>query len=354
MTTTREPTSTTCTGTPPCPWRRSPTAAACRPRACTCGSAPLEAGLACYRCGTGVTYTSRSTRDAARPRCPRCGCSRRRPQRSPVRAAGRAAARAPTDARRRGRRPRRRARHRPHDRVVRRRARRCRCHVDRRAGPGHRRRPRRPRRSCGRSRRSTPGVVAVPSLGALGTSQAERLQVLFTLTHRGWRVVSADDVEVARPERPLRRWDLDELDDEPGDGRRARGVAGVAVGLGGGGGGGVRWGGGGGGGREGEAGSVTSALDVGDIAWAGRGRRVGFAGRRSGRYIRNRGQTQGGPSRRRCWGSGGSRGRTRRRTSRGAGPGRRRRRTSRSIATAGLSTSSTAVDDESLRVDRSS
>ncbi len=51
-----------------------------------------------------------------------------------------------------------------------------------------------------------PGVVAVPTLGALGTSPGARLQVLLTLTRRGWRVVSADDVEVACPERPRRRW----------------------------------------------------------------------------------------------------------------------------------------------------
>jgi hypothetical protein len=62
-----------------------------------------------------------------------------------------------------------------------------------------------------------PGVVAVPTLGALGTSQAERLQVLFTLTARGWRVISADDVDVARPDQPLRRRDLEDIDDEPDD-----------------------------------------------------------------------------------------------------------------------------------------
>jgi hypothetical protein len=177
---------------------------------------PLEAGLACYRCGTGVSYTSRSTRDAARPRCPRCGCSRVDP--SCARAEhpeGLRLVRPPTLG----------------GVVV--------VHDD--------------GRDIGRTIEScaealadagitwtgelvrvtdvglvapavvralevlTPGVVAVPSLGALGTSQAERLQVLFTLTRRGWRVVSASDFEVARPERPLRRWDLDELDDEPGD-----------------------------------------------------------------------------------------------------------------------------------------
>jgi len=177
---------------------------------------PLEAGLACYRCRTGVTYTSRSTRDAARPRCPRCGCSRVDPSRAdPQHSEGRRLVRPPTlggvvvvhdDGRDIGRT------------------------ID----------------ACGEALADvgitwtgelvrvtdvglvapavvraleaiTPGIVAVPSLGALGTSQAERLQVLFTLTHRGWRVVSANDAAVARPERPLRRRDLDELDDEPGD-----------------------------------------------------------------------------------------------------------------------------------------
>jgi hypothetical protein len=175
---------------------------------------PLEAGLACYRCGTPVSYTSRATRDAARPRCPRCGCSRTDPDRA------------------RGQRP-------DGLRLVREPV----CggvvivHDD--------------GRDIGRTIEAcagaladagvtwtgelvrvtdvglvapavvralsalTPGVVSVPTLAALGTSQAERLQVLFTLTHRGWRVVSAHDVEVIRPGRPLRARDLDEIDDEP-------------------------------------------------------------------------------------------------------------------------------------------
>jgi hypothetical protein len=175
---------------------------------------PLAAGLACYRCGTDVSYTSRATRDAARPRCPRCGCSR-------------------TDR----------------ARVA-------------RDGPDGLRLVRDPvlggvvvvhddGRDIGRTIDAcagaladagitwtgelvrvtevglvapaivralsvlTPGVVAVPSLAALGTSQAERLQVLYTLTHRGWRIVSARDVDVIRPDRPLRSHDLDEIDDTP-------------------------------------------------------------------------------------------------------------------------------------------
>ena len=177
---------------------------------------PLEAGLACYRCRTGVTYTSRSTRDAARPRCPRCGCSRLDPGRAdPHHSDGLRLVRPPTLG----------------GVVV--------VHDDGR-DIGH------TIELCAEALADvgitwtgelvrvtdvglvapavvraleaiTPGIVAVPSLGALGTSQAERLQVLFTLTHRGWRVVSANDAAVARPERPLRRRDLDELDDEPGD-----------------------------------------------------------------------------------------------------------------------------------------
>jgi hypothetical protein len=176
---------------------------------------PLDAGLTCYRCGTALTYTSRSTRDAARPRCPRCGCSRLDPTR--VRSEqpeGLRLVRQPVlggvvvvhdDGRDIGRT------------------------ID----------------ACAEALADvgitwtgelvrvtdvglvapavvralgalTPGVVAVPTLAALGTSQAERLQVLFTLTRRGWRVVSADDVELGCPDPPLEAWDLDDIDDEPG------------------------------------------------------------------------------------------------------------------------------------------
>ena len=95
-----------------------------------------------------------------------------RPDSSAVRTAGRAATRAPGGARRRGRRPRRRARHRPH-----------------RSTPAPRRSPMSASRGPASWSRVTdvglvaaavvralgaltPGVVAVPTLGALGTSQA--------------------------------------------------------------------------------------------------------------------------------------------------------------------------------------
>src|SRR5262245_17385402 len=40
---------------------------------------PLPAGVACYRCGEPLLFTSRSTRDGQRLRCRACGCSRRSP-----------------------------------------------------------------------------------------------------------------------------------------------------------------------------------------------------------------------------------------------------------------------------------
>jgi hypothetical protein len=180
---------------------------------------PIDAGLACYRCRTAVTYTSRSTRDAARPRCPRCGCSRIDPARARLAAPG-----AP-DGLRLVRQPVLGGVVVVHDdgRDIGRTIDAC---AEALADAGV--------TWTGELVRVTdvglvapavvralaaltPGVVAVPTLGALGTSQAERLQVLFTLTSRGWRVISADDVEVARPERPLRRLDVDDIDDEPGD-----------------------------------------------------------------------------------------------------------------------------------------
>ena len=40
---------------------------------------PLPAGVACYRCGDPLVFTSRSERDGQRLRCRTCGCSRRSP-----------------------------------------------------------------------------------------------------------------------------------------------------------------------------------------------------------------------------------------------------------------------------------
>jgi len=175
---------------------------------------PLDAGLPCYRCGTAVTYASRAARAAARPRCPACGCSRRDPARERPHGAGLRLV--PTTL----------------GGVV--------VVLDDGCDLGHR------IESCahalaaagvswtGELARITdpasagsavvralgacgePTVVAVPSIAALGCSQAERLQVLFTLTRMRWRVVSAWDTYVARPQRPITAYDLDHLDDLDG------------------------------------------------------------------------------------------------------------------------------------------
>ena len=44
-----------------------------------------------------------------------------------------------------------------------------------------------------------PGILAIPSLRDLGSTQTECLQTLFRLTQRCWRVVSGSDVEVRTP-----------------------------------------------------------------------------------------------------------------------------------------------------------
>jgi hypothetical protein len=176
--------------------------------------APLDAGLACYRCGTSLTYTSRSQRDSARPRCQQCGCSRSDPARAraepdhPWRAA-------PTVVggvvvvRDDGRRD-------------------IGWMVESCAGV---------LREAGvtwggelvlidASSTDTggdvlralagcePGVLALSSLCELGSSQSERLQVLFALTRMRWRVATATSIHVSPPHRPLTAHDLDDLEDE--------------------------------------------------------------------------------------------------------------------------------------------
>ena len=44
-----------------------------------------------------------------------------------------------------------------------------------------------------------PGILAIPSLRDLGSTQTECLQTLFRLTQQCWRVVSGSDVEVRTP-----------------------------------------------------------------------------------------------------------------------------------------------------------
>lgn len=56
-----------------------------------------------------------------------------------------------------------------------------------------------------------PGVLAMPSLGDLGASQAERLQTLWAITRFGWRVVTAHDMQVSHS---VTKWDLDRAGDD--------------------------------------------------------------------------------------------------------------------------------------------
>ncbi len=44
-----------------------------------------------------------------------------------------------------------------------------------------------------------PGILAIPSLRDLGSTQTECLQTLFRLTQQCWRVVSGSDVQVRTP-----------------------------------------------------------------------------------------------------------------------------------------------------------
>jgi hypothetical protein len=165
---------------------------------------PLVAGLACYRCSAPLAYSSRSQRATGRLRC-RCGCTRSDPARRP-----RHEGSSPTVV----------------GGVV------LAVRTDRDPGWGI-------ESSAGALAAAgiawggelllvdgsapdvvhavsslAPDVLAVRSLGDLGATQTERLQVLFTLTRMRWRVLAATDLHVHR-HRPLARFDLDELDDEP-------------------------------------------------------------------------------------------------------------------------------------------
>jgi hypothetical protein len=175
---------------------------------------PLPAGVSCYRCGEPLRFTSRAQRTGERLRCGTCGCSRRSPN-----------ARSP------------RWRSRPSLGVV------GRSIILVREGTGDLgctieacidaladagapwdgsslvvvaeddRRPDSVPQALGSV---DSGVVAVSSLRDLAGSQTERLQVLFTLTRQGWRVVNATDL---RLEAPISRRHLDRLDeyDDGGD-----------------------------------------------------------------------------------------------------------------------------------------
>jgi hypothetical protein len=169
---------------------------------------PLPAGLGCYRCGQPLMFTSRAQRAGERLRCDACGCSRRS----------------------------------PNDRTRRRRSRptlgvvgrsiilvregtgdpgctieRC---IDALADAGapwdgsslvvvgeddHR--PDSVPQTLGSLEG---GVVAISSLCDLAGSQTERLQVLFTLTRQGWRVVAATDLHL---DALITRRHLDRLDE---------------------------------------------------------------------------------------------------------------------------------------------
>jgi len=48
-----------------------------------------------------------------------------------------------------------------------------------------------------------PGILAIPSLRDLGSTQTECLQTLFRLTQQCWRVVSGSDVQVRTPIAPF-------------------------------------------------------------------------------------------------------------------------------------------------------
>jgi hypothetical protein len=169
---------------------------------------PLPAGVACYRCGDPLVFTSRSQRDGQRLRCRACGCSRRSPNerrdrrrwpRPPLGLVGQslilvrdghhdlgwviescldalAEAGAPWDGR---------------SLVV--------VSAD----------DVRPATVLDALRPHHAGVVAVDSLCDLAGTQTERLQVLFDLTRAGWRVIAANDHRVSRA---LTAHYLDDLD----------------------------------------------------------------------------------------------------------------------------------------------
>ena len=158
---------------------------------------PISAGVACYRCGDALTFSSRSQRDGERLRCSGCGSSRRNPSHSSRRRSGnpplgvvggsmilvRESERDPGWA--------------------------IESCVDALADAGV------PWDGCSlvvlpdgdanpdavvnALAASEPGVVAIDSLLDLAGSQTERLQVLFALTRTGWRVLAAHDVRADQP-----------------------------------------------------------------------------------------------------------------------------------------------------------
>ena len=168
----------------------------------------LPAGVGCYRCGEPLMFTSRAQRTGERLRCATCGCSRRSPN-----------ARA------------RRWRSRPPLGVV------GTSIILVREGTGDlgctiegcidaltdagapwdgsslvvlAEDDRRPDSVLLALGSVESGVVAVSSLRDLAGSQTERLQVLFTLTRQGWRVVNSTDL---RLEAPISHRHLDRLDE---------------------------------------------------------------------------------------------------------------------------------------------
>jgi hypothetical protein len=169
---------------------------------------PIPAGVACYRCGETLLFTSRAQRDGQRLRCRACGCSRRSPN---ERRDGRRAARPPLGLVgqslilvRDG--------HHDLGWVIES----CLDALAEAGAPwdGHSlvvlpADDVRPRAVLDALRPLDAGVVAVDSLCDLAGTQTERLQVLFDLTRAGWRVIGAND---HRLERTLTARHLDQLD----------------------------------------------------------------------------------------------------------------------------------------------
>ncbi|CAN5819521.1 hypothetical protein BH18ACT2_BH18ACT2_20750 [soil metagenome] len=157
---------------------------------------PLDAGVTCYRCAGRLNYESRAQLDGWWLRCPACGTSRRNP-RSPDRPMSGPAAVGGT--------------------VVVQEANDIGLDIEAcvdaliRAGVAWDEQSlvvldhdvRQPVLAAAAAAATTivgelddlaPATLAVASLGVLGDSQTERLQALFVLTRRRWRVVAADDV----------------------------------------------------------------------------------------------------------------------------------------------------------------
>lgn len=175
---------------------------------------PLDAGVTCYRCAGRLHYESRAQLDGWWLRCPACGTSRRNP-RSPHRPMSGPAAVGGT--------------------VLVQEANDIGLDIEAcvdaliRAGVAWDEQSlvvldhdvRQPVHAAataiaGALDDLAPGTLAVASLGVLGESQTERLQALFVLTRRRWRVVAADDVRGYERSEPLTSRSFDHLD-EPHD-----------------------------------------------------------------------------------------------------------------------------------------